>query len=139
MMNKIPITIATINQYTIPEMILFEILLLILSERICPCNKFLKQTYPNSCSSDKNRFIGIFFSRTIPDTPYSVSKHSFSKCSICDSRIPYVINKKTAVATIPSKKTHPNTVAFATTLDPFLFMSRNSFAFSIVTFFNGSA
>lgn len=27
-MNKIPITIATINQYTIPEMILFEILLL---------------------------------------------------------------------------------------------------------------
>ena len=25
MMNKIPITIAAINQYTIPEMILFEI------------------------------------------------------------------------------------------------------------------
>ena len=28
MMNKIPITIATISQYTIPEMILFEIPLL---------------------------------------------------------------------------------------------------------------
>ena len=109
------------------------------------------------------------FSLTIPVTPYSVSKYSFSKLSNLLSLRPKVINMYTASATIPNRNMHPTApaapsdipvfllsarapstiritglriqraVAFATTGAPFAFISRNSFASSMDTLRTGSA